>query len=156
MVRNPPTVLELAEMMAKPSRLLIIEDDEQTCNLIHRILLQIGCETDYVHTGEDGLLAVTKNAYAGILLDIRLPGMDGYALLQELKRLRIDIPVIVITGYPDENVYKLTETYGVLAIVNKPFSNKELTETLRRYLSIFGIRHDRSSPDRVEDRERCP
>lgn len=133
-------VRELAERLAEPSRILIVDDDPSVCNVLEQCVKRLGCSVKSVQTGEAAIEAASSEPFSGVLLDIRMPTIDGFGVLKALKQKSVDVPVIVLTGYPEEKVYKLMETYGVLAVLSKPVLCDELTESLQRYFRIFRLR----------------
>lgn len=135
------TVLQLATKLAEPARILIVDDDVPVCRLLQRCLTDIGCATETAHSGFEALHALATQKFDGVLLDIRIPEPDGFAVVEDLRDKGIDIPVIVITGYPDERVYRLIDRFGVLAVIAKPIGYDEMVQALRRYFSIFKLKH---------------
>ena len=135
------TVLKLAEKLAEPSRFLIVDDEIEVCTGLARGLAKLGCTAKVVHSGAAAIEAIQQERFSGVLLDIRMKGLTGIDVIREMRRLKIDVPVLIVTGFPNEEVYQLIDTYGALAVIVKPFSITELTDTLKRYFSIFNVRY---------------
>jgi DNA-binding response OmpR family regulator len=135
------TALEIAYKFAEPAKFLIVDDEPHVCDLLVRCLTLIGCDADYVTRGTVALDELRSKRYSGVLLDIKMPDMNGHEVLAEMKKLGITVPVIIVTGFPSEAVSKATEAYGVLAVISKPFTIRTLAATLSRYCTIFNIRH---------------
>ena len=134
------SVLDLAEKLAQPSRILIVDDDKHLCEILTRSFTRIGCEAKCVHTGaETTKLLMQKPQFDALLLDIQLPDMQGNDILALMKRIKLDIPVIVMTGYPSAAVDALLDAYGVIVILTKPMS--QFVSVISRYLRILNIRH---------------
>ena len=136
----PTSVQELAEELAKPSRVLIVDDSVPMCQRAARALKKLGCVADCVYDGGsalDYLKAAPKPSM--VLLDIVLPDMSGIAIVAWMRELNMTIPVVVITGFPSEQVNELITAYGVVAVVTKPIG--DITRTLERYLAILNIKH---------------
>ena len=138
------TVIKLAEKLAKPARFLLVDDEPDICTSLEAVLKRLGCECKAVHDGVIALELLKVESFVGILLDIKMAGITGFDVLKEMKEQKFDVPVIIITGFPSPDVYHLMDSYGVLAVVVKPFSLEELTDTLERFFSIFNVKHHRS------------
>lgn len=140
---NGLSVLKLAEKLAEPAHFLVVDDEPDVCACLANALENLGCRATVVHDGKSALNALGNTRFAGVLLDIYMEGINGFDVIEEMKRSGLNVPVLVITGYPKREIFQLIETYGVLAVVVKPFSTEELTLTLKRYFSIFNVRHHR-------------
>lgn len=137
------TVLKLAEKLAKPSHFLIVDDEASICSVLAHGLARLGCTSRVANDGASALEALAEDQFSGVLLDIRMIGMTGFEVIKEMRRLNIDVPVLIITGFPDDDVYKLINTYGALAVIVKPITLEDLVSLLKRYFSIFNVRHHR-------------
>ena len=79
-------------------RILIVEDEKPLSAAICRMLEQEHYSVDAAYTGTDGLDSALSGIYDAIILDVMLPGMDGFAILDELRRGGIDVPVLMLTA----------------------------------------------------------
>lgn len=106
-------------------RLLIVEDEEKTSSYVHRGLSELGYIVDVATNGIDGLHYALEMDYDVVILDVMLPGKDGYGVLQGL-RLYKKTPVIMLSarGTVDDRVRGLRE--GADDYLAKPFSFAEL------------------------------
>lgn len=111
-------------------RVLIIEDEEKTADYLHRGLTEQGYATDVAREGIEGLHMGLENEYAVIILDVMLPGLDGYGVLRAL-RARKQTPVIMLTAREnvDDRIRGLRE--GADDYLGKPFSFLELVARLQ-------------------------
>src|SRR4051812_35906877 len=82
-------------------QLLLIEDDVRLCGLVKDYLEAMGYAVSLAHTGPAGLEAALKHTFHAIILDVMLPGMDGFELLRRL-RVHSTVPVLMLTGRGDE------------------------------------------------------
>jgi DNA-binding response OmpR family regulator len=112
-------------------RVLIIEDEELIASSLQRGLRQDGYVADVSGDGREGLWMATENDYDAIILDIMLPGMNGYKILDELRRASIWTPVLMLTAKQGE--YDQTEALdgGADDFLSKPFSFVVLKARLR-------------------------
>jgi len=118
------------------NRILVIEDHEENRRLLRDLLTSFGYELTEAVTGEDGLVAAEANPPDLILMDIQLPGIDGYEVTRRIKAnpaLR-HIPVIAVTSYALSGDDVKALEAGCDAYVTKPFDPAELLEKIRGYL----------------------
>jgi DNA-binding response OmpR family regulator len=114
-------------------RVLCIEDDAETRVLLKKSLSAAGMTVDTVWGGEKGLEAALAGDFDCVLLDIMMPGMDGFqvfAAMQEQQRTK-RIPVVMITGRADEDTRQKALDAGVAAYIYKPFEFKQLIAIVR-------------------------
>ncbi|TDF80220.1 heavy metal response regulator transcription factor [Pseudomonas sp. H9] len=111
-------------------RVLIIEDEEKTADYLHRGLSEQGFTADVARDGIDGLHMALEGDYAVIVLDVMLPGLDGYGVLRAL-RARKQTPVIMLTARErvEDRIHGLRE--GADDYLGKPFSFLELVARLQ-------------------------
>ncbi|HWB03201.1 MAG TPA: response regulator transcription factor [Verrucomicrobiales bacterium] len=76
---------------------LIIDDDREFCGLIRDYLGSFGYEVAMAHTGPAGVQAATQEAWHAVILDVMLPGMDGFEVLRRIRRT-CDVPVLMLTA----------------------------------------------------------
>ena len=81
---------------------LVVEDEENLATVLRRGLGGEGFVVDVCHDGQEGLWAATNNAYDAIILDIMLPGLNGYKVLEELRRREVWTPILVLTAKDGE------------------------------------------------------
>jgi two-component system, cell cycle response regulator DivK len=117
-------------------RILVIEDHEDNRRILRDLLTSAGYEPIEAVTGEDGVALAETHRPDLILMDIQLPGLDGYEATRRIKAnpaLR-QIPVIAVTSYAlSGDEVKATES-GCDAYVTKPFSPRALLAKIREYL----------------------
>src|SRR5207248_2251047 len=86
---------------AAPVRLLLIEDDVRLCRLVKDYLENMGYAVSMEHTGPAGLALGLREQFQAIILDVMLPGMDGFEVLRRL-RMHTEVPVLMLTGRGEE------------------------------------------------------
>jgi len=117
-------------------RILVIEDHEENRRLLRDLLSSVGYELIEAVTGEEGLSAAETQRPDLILMDIQLPGIDGYETTRRIKSnpaLR-NIPVIAVTSYALSGDDVKAFAAGCDAYVTKPFDPVELLEKIQQYL----------------------
>ena len=122
-------------------RVLIIEDEEKTADYLHRGLTEQGYTVDVARDGIEGLHLAMESDYAVIVLDVMLPGLDGFGVLRAL-RARKQTPVIMLTARErvEDRVRGLRE--GADDYLGKPFSFLELVARLQALTRRSGGGHE--------------
>ena len=114
--------------MAK--RILVVDDDENILNLEKTILEQKGFQVTRAAGGEEALSALKSGSFDLVLLDVMMPGLDGFAVCRKIKedpRLK-DLPVIFLTAKGGGEALAEGFESGAIMYINKPFTaNKLLT-----------------------------
>ncbi len=111
-------------------RLLVIDDDKKLCRLIRDYLTPLGYEVSAVHTGPEGVSAAVGGTWHAVLLDVMLPGLDGFEVLKEIRK-KSDVPVLMLTGRGDESDRIVGLEIGADDYLPKTFSTRELLARLR-------------------------
>lgn len=100
---------------------LVVDDDLTVQETLQRFLEQKGYEVHTAADGEAALEAVQRLGPDIMLLDIRMPGMDGLEVLQRIRDEEIDVGVIMISGQADEETARRTLEQGAADYITKPF-----------------------------------
>jgi len=118
-------------------RILVIEDHEDNRRIVRDLLTSVGYEIIEAVTGEEGVTAAESHIPDLILMDIQLPGLDGYEVTRRIKANHAlhHIPIIAVTSYAlsgdDVKAYEA----GCDGYVAKPFSPRALLAKIREFLS---------------------
>ena len=112
-------------------RILVIEDEPAVARMVERGLTAHGHQVLIAETGEDGLLFVRSEPIDLVLLDILLPGRDGHEVLTDIRRLRSDLPVIMLTARDDLDSRVTALDSGADDYITKPFAFEELLARVR-------------------------
>jgi DNA-binding NtrC family response regulator len=121
-------------------KLLVIDDDEPTCKLVKAFLGAEGFQVLDARDGPQGLAAVTTHAPDLVLLDLGLPTLDGFAVLERLKSAAPALPVIVLTGSREVKDAVRATRLGASDYVEKPFAREELLIAVQRALETQALR----------------
>ncbi len=118
-------------------KILVVEDDQNIAELLRLYLEREGFETDIAHDGEHGVTEFERARPALVLLDIMLPGLDGWGVLRKI-RAQADTPVIMLTakGETFDKVNGLE--MGADDYITKPFDMKEVVARIRAVLRRYG------------------
>lgn len=111
-------------------RILVIDDDRKLCRLIRDYLEPMGYAVELAHTGPDGVERATTEAWQAVILDVMLPGLDGFEVLKRI-RAKADVPVLMLTARGDEADRIVGLEIGADDYLPKTFSTRELLARLR-------------------------
>jgi DNA-binding response OmpR family regulator len=112
-------------------RVLVVEDEVRLAEALARGLRAEGFDVDLAHTGPDGLWRAREGAYAAIVLDILLPGLNGYVVCRELRSEGNRTPILMLTAKQGEHDEAEGLELGADDFLRKPFSFVVLVARLR-------------------------
>ena len=119
-------------MKSKIFKALIVDDEKGMRSVLSRLMTKINFEVVTAADGETALHSILSESPDVMLLDFRMPGMDGKGVLQAAKYLDPDLPIIMITGYADiTNAVEMMKA-GVYDYLAKPFDNKDVVRIVQR------------------------
>ena len=120
-------------------RILIVDDEEQTRSLLADMVATLGFETGQAADSQAAISALRHEPYDVVLTDILMPGMDGVELVREVKTMKPDMPVIVITGYSSVQTAVESIRAGAFDYVEKPVSLEALQVRIRRAIEFADL-----------------
>jgi two-component system, NtrC family, response regulator HydG len=109
-------------------RIFIIDDDRDHAESLAEVLEMRGHEVALAHSGEEAVELFKDADFDLVLLDVKLPGMNGVETFVEFRRLRPDARVMMMTGYSVEQLVAQAVEQGALGVLHKPFSPQALLE----------------------------
>ena len=129
-------------MTSIPPPVFVIDDEEPVRSGLARLLRAIGMSSVTFESAESFLETYEPEQQGCLLVDIRMPGMSGLDLIEELGRRRIALPAIVMTGHADVSSIERLRRLNPVGCLEKPFRVSELKEILGRWWSTL----DRGDP----------
>jgi DNA-binding response OmpR family regulator len=130
------------------AHILIIEDDAEMRALLKEVLEEEGFETECASNGSDALREIVKKPFDLIVTDIEMPGLTGLDILPEMKKLRPEASIIVMTSFASEEVHRRSLEKGASGYLEKPIHIKKLKALIHEMLSEKrGMRGARASPE---------
>lgn len=114
-------------------KILIIDDDEELCELVAEYLKSEGFELEIVHDGQRGIESANQNEYALLVLDVMLPGANGFEVLRQV-RAHSRVPVLMLTARGDDVDRIVGLEMGADDYLPKPFNPRELVARIRAIL----------------------
>ena len=112
------------------TKILIIDDERPIRETLEMFLCEKGYKVATSESGEASLELIRKDRPDIVVLDLRLPGIDGIAVLRIIRQLSPESVVIVITAYPDKDIFDQAERLGVYSYIVKPIDVAEFEVTI--------------------------
>ena len=117
------------------SHLLIVDDEEAVCWALKKALAKLGHEVAVASSAEEAFCRAEKQIPDAIILDVRLPGLDGLSALGQLRQLTDDAPVIVVTAFGNLSTAVRAVEGGAFDYLAKPFDLDQALDTVARALN---------------------
>lgn len=124
----------------KKMKILVADDDPGTCQLVNMVLSRHGLEVLIARDGEEAVQKALLEKPDAILLDIRMPKLDGFAVCSKLKATEktAEIPVGFLTAKKDVDSYRQAQELGGLIYITKPFKAEKLVDFVGMLLASHG------------------
>ena len=125
-------------MTLDSSRLIAIVDDDQAVRIgLGNLMRSVDIANELFPTA-DAFLESDPGRFALVLSDIQMPGMSGLNLTSKLRELRPELPIVLMTAFPDERVKERAATEGAVRLFIKPCDPDELIEVIETFLAGGG------------------
>jgi FixJ family two-component response regulator len=122
--------------MPKSARISIVDDDSSIREAISTLLNAFGLSVDEFSSAEDFLKSNQIPACDCLILDVRMPGLDGLELQRRLIAANITKPIVFITAHYSEDQRRIAMNSGAVAFLRKPFTEQELLDAISASLAI--------------------
>jgi len=126
--------LKRVEVENPKARILCVDDESIILESFRRILVLDGYCVDTVETGKEALGLIQTHSYDFVFTDLKMPEMDGLEVTKSVKHLRPDIDVVIITGFATVETAVECMKFGAMDYVQKPFTEDELLEFVKKLL----------------------
>jgi len=110
-------------------RALIVEDDPAIRRLVEKLLLRRGIDIDTVHDGAQAIRALESNRYSVVVLDLMVPQVSGFEVIEFMKRSGVRTPVAVVSAVSQQALTRL-DLDIVKLVISKPFDVDEFTKAI--------------------------
>jgi len=137
--------------MPSKMKILIVDDDRKLCRLVADYLEPMGFDVEAAHNGTQGLEMILKGNYQAVILDVMMPGMDGFEVLKRLRK-ESDIPVLMLTARGEETDRIVGLEMGADDYLPKTFSSRELLARLRAVTRRYS-KSERPPATKAEDKD---
>jgi DNA-binding response OmpR family regulator len=122
-----------------PSKILLVDDEKEFVQTLSERLQARDMDSTVAYNGEEALEQIAKDEPEVIILDLKMPGIDGMEVLRKVKRERANVEVIILTGHGSEKDRALAEELGAFAYLEKPVDIDVLTKTMK---AAYGKIHE--------------
>ena len=116
----------------KNTKILLIDDDEWIRDAMTLFFESEGCQIMALETGEEALVEIHRQNYGIVICDYKLPGIDGLQLLKEVRKVKPDAKMILITAYKTEELVSEAKQMGIHDFISKPFTSETIEASLSR------------------------
>jgi signal transduction histidine kinase/CheY-like chemotaxis protein len=132
--------------------ILIVDDNKMNQNLLKHLLKKWHFSLDIVNNGIESLECLQKKRYNLVLMDIQMPGMDGYTATQEIRlKLKLDIPIIAMTANAFASEREKCLSYGMNEYIAKPIDERELYRLIAQFTRVHGTHPEYEKNANKED-----
>ena len=111
--------------------ILVVDDEEIMREILDALLTREGHQVRLASSGEEGLELARAQTFDAAIVDVMMPGLDGIATLQELRKLDDDLPVLMITAFASVETAITAMKLGAFDYITKPFKNDEVLIVVR-------------------------
>ncbi len=101
---------------------LIVDDDSAVSTTLYKVIRSNGLEADMVESGEEAIIKIKEKDYALVLMDINLHGMDGFQVIEQLRKDGVKIPIIIVSGRREDYDTLYGLDIGADDYITKPFN----------------------------------
>lgn len=111
--------------------ILVVDDEREFLELMHNRMQKRGFTVSVAQTGEEALDMVERNSFDAVVLDVKMPGIDGIEVLRRVKKMRPELPVLLLTGHASIEVAMIGVETGAVDYLLKPVPINDLIMRLR-------------------------
>ena len=120
----------------------IVDDDESVRRSLRNFLGSVGFRVEAFESAEEFLNSGQQENTGCLVLDLRMPGMNGFDLLRHLSGMGSRIPAVILTAHGDDEARQRSLQAGAVAFLSKPFNGDALLDAVRTALDHGGRRHE--------------
>ena len=120
-----------SSVMRRNGSILVVDDEEIMREILEALLAREGYHVRLASSGEEGLELARSLPFDAAIVDVMMPGMDGLAMLEELKKLDDDLPVLMVTAFASVETAITAMKRGAFDYITKPFKNDEVLVVVR-------------------------
>jgi DNA-binding NtrC family response regulator len=126
------------------SQSILVIDDELDMLMLLRMIIEDNTdyEVETTNNPSEALKLLTEKDYDLVISDLKMPGMDGIELFNELREIKPDVPVIIMTAYGSLETSEDAMKKGVADFITKPFRKDSILFTINRVLELARIRQE--------------
>jgi FixJ family two-component response regulator len=135
-------LIDLVSRKSEPRRISIVDDDESVREAIRSLIDSVGFGTEVFRSAEDFLNSGRLHVTGCLIVDVRMPGMNGLELQSYLNATDCRVPIVFISANDDDSARSRALDAGAVDFLKKPFSEDALLRAISASLDIDGFRQD--------------
>jgi DNA-binding NtrC family response regulator len=136
----PPALVGPTEDLGRPSKILLVDDEHEFVHTLSERLQARNLDAAVVYDGEEALSFVASDEPEVMVLDLKMPGIDGIEVLRRVKQEHPAVEVIILTGHGSKKEEQEAKRLGAFAYLRKPVNIDVLTKTMTRAYHKIGKR----------------
>jgi len=117
--------------MRRNGSILVVDDEDIMREILEKLLTREGYHVRVAASGEEGLEFAKSFPFDAVIVDVMMPGMDGLTLLEELKKLDEELPILMVTAFASVETAIAAMKRGAFDYITKPFKNDEVLVVVR-------------------------
>ena len=125
-----------SSVVGAKTTILIIDDDQTIRDLFRDILEDAGHNVVTAGSGAEALEYIKAKDFALVFLDLKMPGMNGADVLRKIRTIAPELPVTIITGFPDSENMAQALAQGPFGVMNKPFGEADVLNAVKSFIRI--------------------
>jgi DNA-binding NtrC family response regulator len=125
-------------MNEKHTPILIVDDEPEMCWILENIIRKTGCTSMKALSAREAFALTESNKFGMAFLDAKLPDVDGLELARRLRKTKVNLPIVIVSGYfyqDDPTVEEALRSGLITAFVGKPFDHDEIVSVITRFAS---------------------
>ena len=115
-------------------KILFVDDDPNMQKMVELFIRKSKHQLSCAKNGRSALKILENNKFDLIITDIQMPELDGLALIDEIKKLNIEVPIVIVSAFGQESMSQKAITKGAFKIVHKPFESRQLLEVIEQFI----------------------
>jgi DNA-binding NtrC family response regulator len=117
--------------VGKPVQILIVDDEAVIGQVFRKSLARNGYQITTTTSGTEAIKLVAKERYHLIFLDLLMPELDGCEVFKQMRKIDKNVPIVIITGYPDSDLLKKIMEQGPFMVLKKPLNIGDIRKVIR-------------------------
>ena len=118
--------------------ILVVDDEPEMCWILENIIRKTGCTSMKALSAREAFTLTESNKFGMAFLDAKLPDVDGLELARRLRKTKVNLPIVIVSGYfyqDDPTVEEALRSGLITAFVGKPFDHDEIVSVITRFAS---------------------
>jgi len=117
-------------------KILYVDDDPNMQKMVELFMRKSKYNLSSAKNGRSALKMLENNSYDLIITDVQMPELDGLSLIEEIKKQKIKVPVIIVSAFGQESISDKGLKKGAVKILRKPFESKQLFDVIEKYTEM--------------------